>query len=181
VPTIPPQKMYSMDSISRLPFLEYDLGYRRDQWQWNITDASYAKRWLFASFPPWTSRSSLLSDDELIRLNSAILRAFVKLASEQGIVPMIAFFPDRPQITRLMRGEQTEAQRTLKRLDVPVVDTTPCVLEVGAQDAYVPGDPHYSPRGNAAVAKCISRALEPILATRNPAQASPGGGKDPAR
>ena len=98
IPTIPPQKMYSMGSISQLPFLEYDLGYRQDQWEWNITDASYAKRWLFASFPRFASRSSHLSDDELIRLNAAILRTFVKLASEQGIVPVIAFFPDRPQI-----------------------------------------------------------------------------------
>ncbi len=181
IPTIPPQKMYSMGSISQLPFLEYDLGYRQDQWEWNITDASYAKRWLFASFPRFASRSSHLSDDELIRLNAAILRTFVKLASEQGIVPVIAFFPDRPQITRLMRGEQAEAQRALKRLDVPVVDTTACVLEVGAQDAYVAGDPHYSPRGNSAVAKCKGRALEPILAARNPAEASTAGEKDRAR
>jgi hypothetical protein len=66
-------------------------------------------------------------------------------------------------------------------LDVPVVDTTACVLEVGAQDAYVAGDPHYSPRGNSAVAKCIGRALEPILAARNPAEASTAVGKDRAR
>ena len=161
VPTIPPQTMFAMGSISDLPFLKYDYGYRGDQWEWRIRDLSYAKRWLFSYF----GRDPQPADEELIRVNEAILRAFLELADEHDIVPIIAFFPGGAQIRRLMRGEETEMQAILERLAsaVPIVDTTPCVLDVGFPAAYVPDDPHYSPRGNAAVAKCISKALEPIL------------------
>jgi hypothetical protein len=159
VPTLPPQTMFAMGSVSGLPFLKYDYGYRGDQWEWGIRDLSYAKRWLFSYF----GRDPQPSDEELIRVNAAVLRAFLQLANEHDIVPIIAFFPNRNQIMRLMRGEETEVDLIPKRLDVPMVDTTRCVLEVGYPEAYVPDDTHYSPRGNAAVAKCISKALEPIL------------------
>ena len=89
VPTIPPQTMFAMGSVTNLPFLEYDYGYRGDQWEWRITDLFYANRWLFSYF----GRNPQPSDEELIRVNEAILRAFLQLADEQDIVPIIAFFP----------------------------------------------------------------------------------------
>ena len=100
-----------------------------------------------------------------MRLNREILKHFIRTAEDNGIVPLLVFFPISPELERLSKGQQIRAQRTLKAWDVPVLDTTPCLLEAGPiKDVYLPGDPHYSALGNAAVAKCVGAALEPILA-----------------
>ena len=106
VPTIPPQTLFAMGSLSDLPFLEYDYGYRKDQWEGDITDLSYVKRWLFSYF----ARAPQPSDVELIQVNAAILRAFHQLANEHDIIPIIAYFPGRGETMRLMRGEETEVR-----------------------------------------------------------------------
>jgi hypothetical protein len=173
VPTITPQAMFSAHSLFQLPFLEYDLGFSRQEWRRSVADVSYAKRWLFSRFPAWPAQNPHVSTDELVRVNGAIFRAFNQLASDNGINAFIVFFPDKPQMARIRRGETTEAQRILKRIGVPFVDTTPCVLQIDHDAAYVPGDPHFSPLGNAAVAKCISGALRPVIDERRTTRSSP--------
>lgn len=163
VPTIPPQTMFGMPSISDLPLLDFDTGYLKGQWEWSVADVSFITRWLFSYFPRRAPKNPKTSLDEMLQLNGAILRAFIQSASDHGITPLVVFFPSRPELPRLIQGETTEWHRQRQRLDVPLLDTTPCLIEVGYEDAYVPGDPHYSPRGNAAVAKCIARALGPLL------------------
>lgn len=166
VPTLPPQAIFGMRSISDLPFLELDAGYLKSQWQWSAADVSYITRWLFSYFPRRAPKNPHTSADEMLQLNSVILRAFIQSANDNGITPMVVFFPSRPELPRLIRGETTEWLRQRQRLDIPIIDTTPCLIEVGYEHAYVPGDPHYSPRGNAAVAKCIGRALPALLQDR---------------
>jgi hypothetical protein len=165
VPTIPPEKMFAMASISDLPFLQYDRGYNASDWQDTLWDLSYIKRLLTRHFPRWTETPAHLGEAERLRLNREILKHFIRTAEDNGIVPLLVFFPQSPELDRLSKGQQTRAQRTLKTWDVPVLDTTPCLLEAGPiKDVYLPGDPHYSALGNAAVAKCVGAALEPILA-----------------
>ena len=101
------------------------------------------------------------SDEEMIAVNRAILLEFARLAKENRVQPIIAYLPGKPEILRLKRGDPTEGQRIMRRIGVPHVDTTPCLMELDPEAAYIVNDPHYSPRGNAAVAKCIARALEP--------------------
>lgn len=173
VPTIPPQAMFGMRSISDLPFLEFDTGYLKHHWEWSVTDVSYITRWLFSYFPRRASQPPAASADEVVGLNGAILRAFIQSANESGITPLVVFFPSRPELPRLIRGETTEWHRLRQRLGVPLLDTTPCLIEIGYNDAFVPADPHYSPRGNAAVARCIGRVLRPILENRKPKAAAP--------
>jgi hypothetical protein len=99
-----------------------------------------------------------------VHLNAAIFRQFIRLATDNGVIPLIAYFPGRRDISQLSRGEHATGQRIMNEIDVPFVDTTPCVLEVGLDAGFVPDDPHYSPAGNAAVAKCLGDALTRILA-----------------
>jgi hypothetical protein len=51
----------------------------------------------------------------------------------------------------------------MKKIGVPFIDTTPCILEVGPDAGYLPNDPHYSPAGNAAIAMCLRAALTGML------------------
>jgi hypothetical protein len=120
---------------------------------------------------PWSAPRPLTSDDETVRLNAAIFQAFIELSNENRVIPLFAYFPGRPEIERLKRGEPTAAQRILKEIGIPIVDTTPCVMELTPDEAYIQGDPHYSARGNAAVAKCIGPALDQIFAERREQQA----------
>ena len=161
VPTVPPQTMFAMGSISDLPFLKYDYGYR-----------GTSGNGVSGTCPMQSGGCSVISGE--IRgpprksSFASTRRFYVPSSSLQTNTTL--FRSSRSfrvgTIKRLMRGEEREAQVILERLAsaVPIVDTTPCVLEVGFPDAYVRDDPHYSPRGNAAVAKCIGKALEPILA-----------------
>lgn len=168
VPTLPPQTIWAKRSVTDLPFLEYDEGYASHHWRSSAADALYISRWLFTYFPRWTARSSYTSADEMIQLNGAILRAFIHSAKENGMSPIVAFFPSRPEVRQLARGETTEWQRQRERLAVPLLDTTPCLTELRYEDVFLPSDPHYSPRGNAAVAKCLATVIQRILEESSP-------------
>ena len=175
VPTITPNKMFSMRSISDLPFLQYDQGYNSGDWEQTVWDLSYVKRLLTRHFPRWSDTPPHLGEAERLRLNSAILKQFIRTAEDNGVVPLLVFFPSSLELKLVSDGLETSAQRTLKALGVPVLDTTPCLLEVGSiKDVYLPGDPHYSALGNAAVAKCVGTALQPILARLETRKAANG-------
>jgi hypothetical protein len=178
VPTIPPEKMFAMTSVSGLPFLEYDLGYRKSDWSHTVADLSYAYRWLTSYLsPPVDEKNPYTSGEETIQLNAAVLREFARLADQHGVVPLVVYYPPRVDFARHARGEETDANAVLKLAGVPFVDATPCVIAVGSADlAYLVGDPHYSARGNAAVAECVGGALGRLLesqqALKRAAQAS---------
>jgi hypothetical protein len=161
LPTLSPLAIFEKTSIHQLPFLEFDIGYRRHEWEWGVADAALAKRWLFSFLPRYVERNTHTSDQELIEVNRAILLEFARLAKENGVQPIIAYLPGKPEILRLKRGDSTHGQRIMQRIGVPYLDTTPCLMELDPEAAYIVNDPHYSPRGNAAVAKCIARALDP--------------------
>jgi hypothetical protein len=165
VPTIHPRVMFAQQSIEDLPFLEYDAGYSRRHWQSSFADLSYVKRLLFNAWAdPGSELWSGESHEELARVNGAIFREFIRLAEDNDVIPLLAYFPGRRDISQLSRGEQAAGQRIMKEIGVPFVDTTPCVLEVEHDERFVPSDPHYSPAGNAAVAKCLEATLTRILA-----------------
>jgi hypothetical protein len=165
VPTINPRVMFAQQSIEDLPFLEYDAGYSRRLWQSSFADVSYVKRLLLNAWAdPGPERRSGGSHEELVRVNGAIFREFIRLAGDNGVIPLIAYFPGRRAISQVSRGEQAAGQRIMKEIGVPFVDITPCVLEVGSDAGFRPNESRYSPAGNAAVAKCLGTALSRILA-----------------
>jgi hypothetical protein len=165
VPTIHPRVMFAQRSIADLPFLEYDAGYIARRWrQPSFADLSYVKRLLLNNWADPGETGPHGTKEEVVHVNAAIFRQFIRLATDNGVIPMIAYFPGRQDISRRSRGEQTAGQRIMIEIDVPFVDTTPCLLEVGPDAGFVPDDPHYSPAGNAAVAKCLGAALTRILA-----------------
>jgi hypothetical protein len=173
VPTIDPRVMFAQPSIENLPFLEYDAGYIPRRWrQSSFADLSYVKRLLLDTWADPGSEPGSHGDEELVRVNGAIFREFIRVADNNGAIPLIAYFPGRQEILR-SNGEQTEGQRIMKEIGVPFLDTTPCILEVGPDAGYVPNDTHYSPAGNGAVAKCVGDELTRILAEEQTQQPGP--------
>jgi hypothetical protein len=165
VPTINPRVMFAQQSITDLPFLEYDAGYDRRHWRSSFADVSYVKRLLFGAVTP-DLLPAHASHAEIVPVHAAIFREFIRLADDNAAIPLIAYFPGGRDILRISRGEQTAGQRIMEEIGVPFVDPTPCVSEVGADAGYAPGG-HYSPAGNAAVAKCLGAALTRILGKDN--------------
>jgi hypothetical protein len=162
VPTIDPRVIFAQRSIQDLPFLEYEAGYHPTHWQPGFLDLSYVKRLLFGLTAPWSG----LAHEEVVRVNGAVFDQFMGLAGDAGIIPLIAYFPARWEVLELSPGGQTEGQRIMKEIGVPFLDTTACVSEVGPEAGYVPNDTHYSPAGNAAVARCVGAALRQALRSR---------------
>lgn len=176
VPALPPKEIFAMPSVTKLPFVEYDQGYKQDDWEESALDVLYVKRWLFTRFPRWSDGSARAAlDENRISLNRAILQEFIRTANENRIVPLVVFFPIPSDVERRIKGEQTSADRALRALEVPVIDTTPCLVKAGTvDDVYLPRDSHYSALGNAAVAQCIAVALGPKLQQHRAASGQPG-------
>jgi hypothetical protein len=76
----------------------------------------------------------------------------------------VVYFPrweelKQPSLT-LPLGKQV-----LKQAGIPYIDPTSCLMEVDPADLlYRPGRHHYSPQGNAAVAKCVHTVVNEALA-----------------
>ena len=92
------------------------------------------KRLLFGVAAPWLT----LAHGEVVRVNGAVFEEFIELADDNGVIPLIAYFPGRREMLQLSPGGQTEGQRIMKEIGVPFLDTTSCVLELGPDAGYVP-------------------------------------------
>jgi len=53
-------------------------------------------------------------------------------------------------------------KRVLQQAGLTYTDPTPCLLEVPSSARFATG-PHYSPQGNAAVAKCLAEVVREAL------------------
>ena len=94
VPTINPHVIFAQQSIHDLPFLEYEAGYDPSDWRSDFTDLSYVKRLLFGVAAPWLT----LAHAEVVRVNGAVFEEFIELADDNGVIPLIAYFPGRREI-----------------------------------------------------------------------------------
>jgi hypothetical protein len=171
VPPLTPEAIFSRQSISELPFLEYHRFYRPSDWQKRLYHVSYLTRLfdsylsrLFASrFRPWSPESPDVSDEALVTVNAAILKAFVQSAEQAGTIPLVVFFPMRQELENPNAPLPTGKQ-ALQQAGVAYTDTTSCLLAVNPRDRFVPGGAHYSLHGNAAVAKCLRDVVNEVLA-----------------
>jgi hypothetical protein len=160
-PALPPQAIFSKETISELPFLEYDGGYHRSQWSQDAAHVSYLARAVMTWFPSWESVSSDVTNEALMTVNAAIVKAFVQSVAEIGAIPIVVYFPreelSKPQLSSSL------GKRVLQHASVSYSDVTPCLLELEPQARFAMGG-HYSPKGNAAVTKCLMNDVREAVA-----------------
>jgi hypothetical protein len=89
------------------------------------------------------------------RLNAALITRFTSMATANGTLPLVVYFPSRVDFSVEDVSSREVALKTLDHAGVPYTDLRSCVAAVGVSEAFVPGRPHYSPTGNAAVAACL--------------------------
>ena len=168
VPPLAPRDMFSKQDIADLPYLDYDRGYNEGEWHSHLFPYSYLARYVAAAFPRWPKPNPNTSAESLVSVNAAIVRSFVRSAREAGSVPLIVYLAENTDFTSDSLEDLVWAKAVLKEAEVDYTDTTPCLRALTVEDAFMPNDPHYSPKGNAAVAACLTGQLQQIIGTLQP-------------
>jgi hypothetical protein len=156
-----PQAIFSAGSIFELAALDYDKGYKQSDWVRNFYHRSYLARLFVSWVPRWSIESSHVTDEALAAVNASILKAFARSATEAGTIPMVVLFPNKEELER--GNVSPVSMEILQRSGIPYTDLTSCLLQLKADDRFVPEHRHYSPRGNALVANCLHKVVYEAL------------------
>ncbi|MFO0701218.1 MAG: SGNH/GDSL hydrolase family protein [Nitrospira sp.] len=164
VPPLTPEALYSKGSITELPALEYDRGYRPSDWQVSWLYRSYLVRAIVTLLPHRETVSPDVSDEALLSVNAAILQAFMQSAKSDGSIPLVVYFPESNAEIAGPPSLLPMGRQVLQKSGISYADPTSCVQSVPPAERFVPGGWHYSPRSNAQVARCLSVAVREALA-----------------
>lgn len=162
VPPLAPEAIFSRGSISELPFLEYDRGYRQGDWRQSFFHHSYLVRAFVTWFRPSEAGTLDVSDEALVSVNASILKAFVRSAEQNAAAPVVLYHPkkefaDGPSLPLSL------GKRVLQEAGLVYTEPTSCLLELDLADWFILGG-HYTSQGNAAVAKCLLNVVRQALA-----------------
>jgi hypothetical protein len=154
-----PESLFAPESVAELPFVEYDPGYEKREWEDRWYYRSYLVRLILGWFPRWPDPSPYASHDAIAANNVEILHQFVREAIADGSIPYIVYFPGRGDLFGEEWKEKDLVFRALRHKGLQYEDLTPCMRHSEHLNLFIEGHPHYSPEGNAVAAEC----LVPIL------------------
>jgi len=155
---VPPDTIFSKESISDLPALEYDSAYNPNDWQKSWHHFSYLLRLFTSQYSPWSTSST---EEELLPLNTEILKSFVRSVRQAGSIPIIVYFPSRSDLNQ-PSSYLPLGKRILQEAGLQYIDPTSCLLEVPPSVQFQPIG-HYSPQSNVAVANCLADTIREAL------------------
>ncbi len=163
VPLLRPEDIFSTPMIGRLPFIDFDLRYDAWEWEWHWYHLSYLVRFLQSRFPRWQVTTPEVSDNEMARVNEELIRSFVRVALDDGAIPVLVYLPGQTRFRELASSiKEGPAQKLLDAAHVPYVDMTPCVERVEEGDRFVTR--HYSRIASTAIARCLRDVVRERLA-----------------
>jgi hypothetical protein len=161
VPVPSPQEILSVNAITDLPFIEYDLGFHPMEWGWRTYHHSYLVRFVLSRFrgsPEERDRTST----EAIALNAAIIASFARLAEGEGSTPVVVYFPSRSDFPE-SRREKAAVLTLLREQGIRYEDLTSCVGKLGVSELFSEDSRHYSAKGNERVSTCLYPLLRDYL------------------
>jgi hypothetical protein len=164
LPLLTPDSIFAKDSITELPFIEYDGSFQRADWEWHFYDYLYSFRFLFSRFPRWPVPRPSVSDEAMRSINGELLRSFVRLARWHGSTPIVVYFPARSDFFLAgtpQAGLTRVAHEVFQAYGIRYLDMTDCVSKVNPPERFV--TLHYSPVTNAAIAKCLVNSIGEAL------------------
>lgn len=161
LPVPAPESIFAKESISDLPFVEYDVSFDPNEWDWGFYDRAYSIRLLLSRFPRWRVPRPIVSDDALSTVNGHLLRSFVLFAEAHSSKPIVVFFPVTGELTPDSSGRLGVAREVLRANGIPYVDMSACVTEFSPPERFVVL--HYSAMTNAAIAKCLVTKIREVL------------------
>ena len=166
VPTSTPDAIYATPRIQDLPLLDLAIGYDAAEWREDWRGYPYLARFTLtqlARLPGERARQlhravrpEPTGDDEpILSLNRAIVAEFIARARAAGARPLVVYLPSRDDY----RFEETIGREIAETPGLGIYDARPCLADLSTEEAFVDSDPHYAPRGNAAIAACIVRLI----------------------
>jgi len=179
-PVLTPQEIVTRRSIAELPFIELDRGYEPSDWQWHPYYHSQLARFLLSRFRRWPEPRGEVSDRVMQAVNTELLASFASLAREQNSTPLIVYFPSRGDYSGQDRRAKDPVLAALRERNIEYQNLTSCLGEVGVSHLFIENRPHYSPQGNAAVAKCLVPAVRARLGDPAASPGRPAAGRGPA-
>lgn len=153
--------LFERRSVSELPFVEDDISFRKEEWEWHAYDRSYVLRFLRSRFNPWITTRLTVTDEVLKAVNGEIFRTFLRIARKNGSTPLVVFFPSRADFTPEAREQAGIAKEVLETSGTPYLDMTECVRDVRATERFKAL--HYSARTNLAAARCLEESVREAL------------------
>ncbi len=159
-PLLMPDAIFSLGSISELPLLEYQRKYHQSEWEKQFYHSSYLVRLLLSWHSSWSDDRDEISEEALVSINAALLKAFVKSAMQDGSIPLVVYLPVRGELEK--PWVVTVAKQVLERAGIAYVDSTSCLLEVNPSDRFA-NNGHYQSQGNAAIAKCLLPVIHQVV------------------
>ena len=145
-----PAQIFSARSIHDLPYIEYDRGYLRGEWDrrfWIVPVKSYLFRWLTTRLPLSEATRPEVSDDVMRTISGEIFRAFVKQVTDDGAIPLLMYFPNEPSLpgsSQYLPGYHPLSAQVLEEARLPYLDLTSCLANVPAGERFAPLR-HYTP------------------------------------
>lgn len=166
-----PAQIFSAPSIHDLPYVQYDRNYIRGEWDrpyWRLLHRSYLFRWLTSWFPLREEVRPEVSEDAKKTISREIFRTFVKQVRDDGAIPLLVYFPQEPSLpgsNRYLPGYHPQSKQVLEEAHLSYLDPAPCLSQVPADERFAP-EGHYSPQGNAAVARCLVDPIRALVQAR---------------
>jgi hypothetical protein len=158
-PTVRPEAIFSTKTVFELPFVEYDKGFRKREWEEKFFHLSYFARAFTTWLPRWESIAPDVSDEALTSVNASILKAFVRSAEQMGSAPLVVYHPKRA-LDPL--SDSSLSRRVLLKAGVAYTEPTSCLLALPPAEWFIPKG-HYTPQANAAVARCLVNIVRQAL------------------
>lgn len=160
LPLPTPDWIFARETITELPFIDYDSSFQPAEWERRFYDNVYLIRFLLSRFPRWPIPGPAVSNEALKSVNGKILRSFLQLAREKGSMPIVLYFPSKSDFISASivgKGLPRIAKEILRANDIPYLDMTGCVSKVSPVERFV--TLHYSSVTNSAIAKCLTNSI----------------------
>jgi len=168
-----PEAIAVSPSIGELPFVEYDPGYRAEEWTWRPLDRSYLHRFVVSKYRDLVLPSRP-PEEQMLALNRDLVRAFARQARAEGSLPVVVYFPSDRNFRALAKDRRWRSvgQAMLDGSGVPYTDMTPRLAPLSPAERFpADGRNHFAPAANAAVAACLRDSVRALL-SEAPATAS---------
>lgn len=171
-PTVPPERIFSVNSVQELPFIRYDQYYCDCDWErsyWKLFYQSYVFRSIISLYPRQEIPRDEISSETRRAIHREIFRSFVDKVNSAGSIPLISLFPDyEDYVDPKIRLHRVGAS-ILTEAGIDYFDPTSCLERVKPHDRFVRQElSHYSRTGNEAIAQCLSKNVLQTVSSRRP-------------
>lgn len=166
-----PREIYATKAIYDLPFIAYDRWYRTSEWEqrhWEPWYASYVFRFLTTLYPIHDVVDPEISDKALQDVNSALFRAFLNLAEQNGLRVLVVYLPMMEDYGYNVRYRVPISHGILKNAGIDFIDGTTCIAQLEEPRRFLRTGSHYTPEGERHLAECLlPHVLKQLPASRS--------------